>query len=109
MYKRQGKGTRHDLKVILTRRRSFRNEAVQSIRRGGSMRSDRSDKSETTRGEREKGSVFWHEDMFSHGECHSIQEESDPPCEDTCSGTTTQSVTVATPQMLRSSPSLQQC
>ena len=109
VYVFRSKGTRHDLKVILTRRRSFRNEAVQSIRRGGSMRSDRSDKSETTRGEREKGSVFWHEDMFSHGECHSIQEESDPPCEDTCSGTTTQSVTVATPQMLRSSPSLQQC
>ena len=108
VYVFRSKGTRHDLKVILTRRRSFRNEAVQAIRRGGSMRSDRSDKSET-KGEREKGSVFWHEDMFSHGECHSIQEESDPPCEDTCSGTTTQSVSVATPQMLRSSPSLQQC
>nr|KAG5700275.1 hypothetical protein BaRGS_022902 [Batillaria attramentaria] len=40
VYVFRSKGTRQDLKVILTRRRSFRHESIHSsIRRGGSMRS----------------------------------------------------------------------
>ena len=122
VYVFRSKGTRHDLKVILTRRRSFRNEAVNGFRRGGSMRSDRSDRSAEVggitklgEGVREKGSVFWHEDLLgNHGECHSIQEESDPPCtEDTgSSGTSTchSAGPTDTPQMMvRSSSSLQHC
>lgn len=63
VYVFRSKTTRQDLRVILTRKRSFRHESVHAIRRAGSLRSERSD-----RGER---------DMYTHAECHSIQEEAD--------------------------------
>ncbi|KAK7087477.1 hypothetical protein V1264_021523 [Littorina saxatilis] len=125
VYVFRSKATRQDLKVILTRRRTFRNETVHgsAVRRGGSMRSERGEGGGSGgvgggqgRGgvvEREKGSVFWHEDMFSQfGECHSIQEESSEPAgtDNVSSGTTTHSGSItATPSSLRASPSLQRC
>ncbi|XP_076434648.1 G-protein coupled receptor 161-like [Babylonia areolata] len=65
VYVFRSKGTRHDLKVILTRRRSYRNEIVQTaFRRGGSMRGGAGGGGEG--GGREKGSVFWQEELLCH-------------------------------------------
>ncbi|KAL8605055.1 hypothetical protein ACOMHN_018856 [Nucella lapillus] len=115
VYVFRSKGTRQDLKVILTRRRSYRNEIVQTtFRRGGSMRGgEGSGRVVGGEGAREKGSVFWQEELYNNpaGECHSIREEMGAPGEDCSLSGSSQGggSTVVTPHMMRNSPSLQQC
>lgn len=98
VYVFRSKSARQDLRKILTRKRSFRNESINPgvVRRVGSMRSDRGERGDREGRDKSEGMAAAYEELFSHGECHSIQEEGEAPCCDTSKAARGASVTGAT-------------